>query len=223
MANRTNRTPTDGTSADRRKERLADPEDSGHFDAALTPDVWAGCPVVKHDLGGRYRCDFAQPHPVDGAHSWVSDDPYDEADGIGRDTTGSLPAVPPQDDVQAADPPATPDVSGETPEPSHTPDVAAGSGGRVGRSLIRPDASEKVLGAAMGVINPVADPAYAIRHAEEQARVLIIGQHWANMLAAVSPPASRLVDDDDVRGVYRKLRQIAATHGIDLDDNGGGQ
>lgn len=73
----------------------------------------------------------------------------------------------------------------------------------------------------MGVINPVADPAYAIRHAEEQARVLIIGQHFANMLAAVAPPASRLVDDDDIRGITLKLRQMAATHGIDLDDNGG--
>ena len=85
------------------------------------------------------------------------------------------------------------------------------------RSLVRPDASEKVLGAAMAVVNPTADPAFAIRHAEEQARVLIIGQHWADMLKAVSPPAAQLVAEEDVRGMYHYLRLIAATHGIDLD------
>jgi hypothetical protein len=162
------------------------------------------------------------------------------ASGQVDEVTDVLPAAAPNTSGQATtdpSPPAIPRESGDALASSGVDLPPAGSeGGGAGRSssvpaerarerspasLIRPDASEKVLGAASSVINPAADPAFAIRHAEEQARVLIIGQHWAGMLKAVSPPAAQLVAEEDVRGMYHYLRLVAATHGIDLDDNGG--
>jgi hypothetical protein len=84
------------------------------------------------------------------------------------------------------------------------------------RSLVRPDAGESVLAALGGVYNPAAEPGYAIRLAEDFARLMVMGPHFASLVQANAdkqPP-----DPKDVRALYRKLRQIAATHGIDLDD-----
>lgn len=203
----TKRTPTDGTSdtdpgAERRRERLADPDDSSHFDPAIAPDTTDQWGMV--------------------------------ADGDYRPVPNDLGFVPPPDEAEAADPtPPTPDApAASVPTTVEADHPAAGSGGGSGRpssemaqaielerlERVRPDASEAVLGAAMGVINPAADPAFAITHAEESARVLVVGQHVGNMFQAIAD--KHLVNADDVRVVYRKMRQIAATHGIDLD---GGQ
>ena len=87
-----------------------------------------------------------------------------------------------------------------------------------GRSLVRPDAGESVLAALGGVYNPAAEPGYAIRLADDFARLMVMGPRFANLVQANAdkqPP-----DPKDVRVLYRKLRQIAATHGIDLDDAG---
>lgn len=85
----------------------------------------------------------------------------------------------------------------------------------------RPDASEGVLAVAMGTINPAdADPIIAMRHAEESARVLIIGQHVGNMFQSIAPPNKQFVANRDLRVVYRKIREIADFHGIDLDEVG---
>ena len=141
---------------------------------------------------------------------------------------------PPGTVAEMADPPATPGVM-LTPPESSVP--VAGSGGGAGRSFeqvrrqqtmaewrtdttARPDASEAVLGTAMGIINPAADPEYTIRHAEASARVLIIGQHVGNMFAAIRD--GHMPSEADVRAIYAKLRLMAATHGIDLDDEGAG-
>jgi hypothetical protein len=83
------------------------------------------------------------------------------------------------------------------------------------RSLVRPDAGESVLAALGGVYNPAAEPGYAIRLAEDFARLMVMGPHFARLVQANAdkqPP-----DPKDVRALYRKLRQIAATHSIDLD------
>jgi hypothetical protein len=136
---------------------------------------------------------------------------------------GVLPAVPPPDGGQAADPdpPVTPSV-GDALEPSGTSSAVPAGSGDSGQGRPPRDAREAVLGAAMGVINPVfdaaADPAFQIRHAEESARVLIIGQHVGNMFQAIAD--KRFVANADLRAAYRKLRQIADFHGIDLDDDG---
>jgi len=140
--------------------------------------------------------------------------------------TEPLPAASSPDGGQAADPtPSAVPGAGASPEPSRAdprPALAGSGGGGSGRP--HRDAREAVLGAAMGVINPVsdpvADPAFQIRHAEESARVLIVGQHVGNMFQAIAD--KQFVANADLRAAYHKIRQMADFHGIDLDDAGGG-
>jgi hypothetical protein len=169
-------------------------------------------------------------------------------DGDYRPVPEGLGFVPPPDEAEAADPPAAPSESGDALEPSGV--ASAGSGGGSGRpspkasltrdgivapdvkvsevdppkyrtrEIGRPDAGESVIAALGGVYNPAAEPGYAIRLATDFERLIVMGQHYARLVQANAdkqPPAAK-----DVREVYRKLRQIAATHGIDLDDTGGG-
>src|SRR5215208_5726826 len=93
MPNRTNRTPTDGTSnTDRRKDRLPDPEESGQFDPAIATDVWTCAANVFEDGPDpkHYVCDRHDQHDPDPAvdgHYWRAvDHPTDEfgmvADGV---------------------------------------------------------------------------------------------------------------------------------------------
>jgi hypothetical protein len=216
--------------------------DMSHWTCAA--NVFQEGPDPKHYVCDRH--DKHDPDPAIDGHHWREVPHPATDDTLVTGNTDVLPAAAPNTSGQATtdpSPPAIPRDSGEALEPSQEAHGLAGSeGGGAGRSLAgrptatdsptlnaagpsltlnRPDASEKVLGAAMGVINPATDPAFAIRHAEESARVLIIGQHFADMLKAISPPAAQLVEEKDVRGMYHWLRLIAATHGIDLDDNGG--
>jgi hypothetical protein len=85
--------------------------------------------------------------------------------------------------------------------------------------LVRSDASEAVLSAGMGVIVPAAHQDFAITHAEESARVVVILQTAGKMTRSIAD--GQLVQAADLRTVYLKIRQMAATHAIDLDDQGG--
>jgi hypothetical protein len=142
-----------------------------------------------------------------------------------------------EDHLADPTPPVSPGETALEPSDAVSGPASAGSGdggsGRptsahiitkqsTGAALAPRDAREAVLGAAMGVINPVADPvadpAFQIRHAEESARVLIIGQHVGNMFQAIAD--KQFVANADLRAAYRKLRQIADFHDIDLDDDG---
>jgi hypothetical protein len=168
----------------------------------------------NHDDNGRpvFAADAKfKPAATDQQFGMITDGDY-------RPVPEGLGFVPPPDEAEAADPPAAPSESGDALKPSGV--ASAGSGGGSGRSLVRPDASESVIAALGGVYNPAAEPGYAIRLATDFERLIVMGQHYARLVQANAdkqPPAAK-----DVREVCRKLRQIAATHGIDLDDTGGG-
>lgn len=89
-------------------------------------------------------------------------------------------------------------------------------GGNGEVQISRPDAGEAVLGTAMSIINPAAEAGFAITHAEESARVLLLGQHVGNMFRSIAD--GQLVAADDLRAVYLKVRQMAVTHGLDLSE-----
>jgi hypothetical protein len=194
------------------------------------------CPAVE----GAQQCVSAKHHKMQN-HRWGPKGETDQwhADGrpkdwFAHDADGTLiignpdvlPAASPPGGGQPADPapsavPDGGDHSVPTTVAVPTPAPAGSGGGGSGRSLVRPDASESVLAALGGVYNPAAEPGYALRIADDFARLIVVGQHFARLVQANAdkqPP-----DPTDVRAVYRKLRQIAATHGIDLDDTGGGR
>jgi hypothetical protein len=70
----------------------------------------------------------------------------------------------------------------------------------------------------MGLAVPAASEDYAIRHAEAGARIAIIVQRSEVM--ARDWADGQMPADKDIREVYRKIRQMAATHGLDLTEAG---
>jgi hypothetical protein len=175
-------------------------------------------------------------HPVWG-ESFVPDDAPDRTDqfpAVPDETlvTGNAEVVPGRHGeditpIAAASPP--PEAAGELPATATRPvsfDDTPDEGIRQAKMvpyiedvarLNRPDASEGVLGVAMSRVGPAADQGFAIRHAEVSAKILVAGQHIGEMFNTVFPPDPRLPAADDVRAVYRKMREIAATLVIDLD------
>jgi hypothetical protein len=169
----------------------------------------------KHRLGL-----IPHDHDEDGRPVFHADAKFQAA---AADRTEEFAATVPLDGGETDDPAPTPPPGTELQEALSPDQHALADGDEAdgpGRptQLVRADAGETMLSGFMGIINPADDPGFAIRLAEEGMRLGLMAQTLGAM--ARDNADKRLVSDDLIRAMHLKVRQMAATHGLDLSEVG---